>query len=107
MKRAIFGGTGYGDFISEVDYGEAIIRCSGWRTVTNSEFVDKPSFLLFDISYSYRAMIDSLDDVHLQVPVYGETYRLDGAFVPSRSHYAGYIAEKQGFRFYDGWIAIT
>ena len=87
---------GHGDFISEVDCGEAIIRCSGWRTVTNIEFVGRPPFLLFDISNSYRAMIDSLDNVPLQVSVYGGTYRLGGvtSFVPSRSHYVGDFAEK-------------
>ena len=66
------------------------------------EFV--PFFLLFDISNSYRAMIDSLDNVPLQLSVYGEAYRLGGvaSFVPSPSHCVGYIAEKQGFLFYDG-----
>ena len=92
------------EFISEVDCGQTITRCSGWRTVTNIDFIDSPPFLLFDISNSFRDMINSLDTVPLQVSVYGEIYRLGGvtSFVSSRRHYVGYIAEKQGFLFYDG-----
>ena len=92
------------EYISEADHGECVVRCSGWRNVTNIEFIDSPPFLLFDIASSFRENINSLDALPLQISVYGETYRLGGvtSFVSSRKHYVGYIVEKEGFLFYDG-----
>ena len=92
------------DFISEVNQGNSICRCSGWRNVSNISFIDSPPFLIFDISAYFRAKIISLDEVPLQVSLYDETYKLGGvtSFVPSRKHYVGYIPCKDGYIFYDG-----
>ena len=59
---------------------------------------------VFDISSSYRENIKSLDLIPVEVSVYGENYRLGGvtSFVPSRSHYVGYIFLKNEFLLYDG-----
>ena len=92
------------DFISEVDQGNSIFRCSGWRNVSNISFIDSPPFLIFDIPAYIRAKIISLDEVPLQVSLYDETYKLGGvtSFVPSRKHYFENIPCKDGYLFYDG-----
>ena len=36
----------HSDFISEVDNGESIVRCNGWRTPNQLQFRHKPPFLL-------------------------------------------------------------
>ena len=89
------------EYISEADHGQCVIRCSGWRNVTNIEFLDSPPSLLFDIASSFRENINSLDALPRQISVYGETYRLGcvTSFVSSIKHYVGYIAEKEGFLF--------
>ena len=91
------------EFICEVDHGKEVFRCSGWRNVSNITFVDCPPILIFDISVSFRNKIVSLDEIPLQVCVYGETYKLGGvtSFVKTRGHYVGYIPIKNGFLFYD------
>ena len=91
-------------YISEKDRGVSIVRCSGWRNVSNISFVDNPPFLLFDIANTYREIILSLDDIPRQVYVYGETYRLGGltSLVERRGHYVGYIFDKDIFLFHDG-----
>ena len=91
-------------FLTEIDHGTEIIRCDGWQNVTSISFVDNPPFLLFDISSSFRESINSLHVIPRQISVYGQMYKLGGvtSFVASRGHYVGYIAEKDGYLFYDG-----
>ena len=91
-------------YIDEKDRGVSIVRCSGWRNVSNISFVVNPPSLLFDIANTYRENILSLDDIPRQVYVYGETYRLGGltSFVEIRGNYVGYIFDKDVFLFHDG-----
>ena len=92
------------DFISEVDQGNSIFRCSGWRNVSNTRFIDSLPYLIFDMCAPFRAKIVSLDEVSLLVSLYDETYKPGGvtSFVPSRKHYVGYIPRKDEYPFYDG-----
>ena len=92
------------EFITEIDHGKSICRCSGWRNVSNIFFVDNPPFLIFNISASYRDKIVSLVDVPRQISVYNEMYKLGGvtSYVQIRRHYVGYIPNNDVFLFYDG-----
>ena len=94
----------HSDFISEVDRGEEVTWCSGWRNAAGMKFVNTPPFLIFDISSSYRENIKSLDLIPVEASIYGDNYRLGGAtsFVPSTAHYVGYIFLNNEFLFHDG-----
>ena len=49
-KERFFGELGHSEYMSEVDRGELIVRCSGWRNMSEVRFNETPSFLVFDIS---------------------------------------------------------
>ena len=95
---------GHPEYINEVDCGTTIVRCSGWRNVSNIVFPNSPSFLVFDINASFRDNIKSLSDIPRQITVYTETYILGGitSYVEFRKHYVGYITYTGGHLFYDG-----
>ena len=44
-KDRFVGKPSHDEFISELDRGEEIVRCSGWRNFTDSRFVVTPPFL--------------------------------------------------------------
>ena len=47
----------------EVDEGTTIVRCLGWRNISNIVFSNYPPFLVvFDIAASFRDKIKSLND---------------------------------------------
>ena len=41
-KDRFVGKLSHGEFISELDRGEEVLRCSGWRNFTDSKFVVTP-----------------------------------------------------------------
>ena len=51
----------HSDFFTEEDSGKDIIRCSGWRKPKNMIFVSPPTFIIFDISITFRDIIKTLD----------------------------------------------
>ena len=44
-KDRFIGKPSHGEFISDLDRGEEVVRCSGWRNFTDSKFVVTPPFL--------------------------------------------------------------
>ena len=40
----------HSEFISEIDNGEQVIRCSGWRQPMKMTFMVPPPFLVFDVN---------------------------------------------------------
>ena len=103
-KERFTGVPDHSEYISELDCGESVVRCAGWRNMLNISFVDRPPLLLFDIAAPYRDKLLSLNDVPQHVFIYDVTYRLGGltSYVSSRQHYVGYVAIEGGFLFYDG-----
>ena len=73
------------DFISEIDNGKEIIRCSGWRIPSNMSFVNSPPFLTFDISIIFRESIKTLDILPRETNAYNETYWLDSKISISKT----------------------
>ena len=94
----------HSEFISEIDNGEQVIRCSGWRQPMKMTFMVPPPFLVFDISIVFRDQIKTLDVLPLEICVYNEKYRLGGitSYVEDRRHYVGYVVKENYFLFYDG-----
>ena len=92
-KKQFTSEPSHQDFISEIEYGKEIIRCSGWRIPSNVSFVNSPPFLTFDISIICRESIKTLDILPREINAYNETYRLGGitSYVNHRRHYVGYI----------------
>ena len=91
----------HSDFISEVDSGESIVRCNGWRTPNQLKFRHTPPSLLFDISSTFRQSITRL---YTLINAYGHNYNLGGvsSYIASRSHYIGYLVVEGEFLSYDG-----
>ena len=94
----------HSEFISEIDKGNPVIRCSGWRTPYHLKFKSPLPFLVFDIAATFRDQLKSLDEIPLEISVYNEKYVLCGisSYVASRCHYVGYIRFGDEFLFYDG-----
>ena len=61
------------EYISEIDKNNPIIRCSGWRSPLNKEFVTKHPFLLFDISAEFANDVKDLSRIPYEISVYGIT----------------------------------
>ena len=57
----------HSEFISEVDNGKHVVRCSGWRQPMNMSFIVPPPFLVFDISIVFRDQIKTLDVLPLEI----------------------------------------
>ena len=83
------------EYISGIDSGEQIVRCSGWRNVSNIHFVDVPPFLIFECAVSYADEIRFFDNIPDRINVYGETYRLGGITCHQtvRKHYVAYAEQ--------------
>ena len=94
----------HSEFISEIDNGKQVIRCSGWRQPMQMSFMVPPPFLVFDISIVFRNQIKTLDVLPLEICVYNEKYKLGGitSYVEDRRHYVGYVVKENSFLFYDG-----
>ena len=92
------------DFISEVDNGQSIVRCNGWRTPNQQKFRHTPPFILLDIPSTFRQSITSLDYIPLKINASGHNYNLGGvsSYIASRSHYTGYLVVEGEFLSYDG-----
>ena len=103
-KDRFVGKTSHDEFISELDRGEEIVRCSGWRNFTDSRFVVTPPFLVFELSAQFSEKVKELDMIPKRVTVYGDSYELGGvtSFLKNRSHYVAYIPMKDEFLLYDG-----
>lgn len=91
------------EFIVEMDQGEEVVRCSGWRNFIDSEFVVTPPFLIFELSARFTEKVKDLGDIPKHITVYGESYQLGGltSFIPDRSHYVAFILMKDEFLLYD------
>ena len=103
-KKQFTSGPSHPDFISEIDNGKEIIRCSGWRIPSNMSFVNFSPFLTFDISIIFRESIKTLEILPREINAYNETYRIGGitSYVHHRRHYVGYIFHNGYFLYYDG-----
>ena len=88
----------------EIDNGEQVIRCSGWRQPMKMTIMVPPPFLVFDISIVFRDQIKILDVLPLEICAYNEKYKLGGItpYVEDRRHYVGYVVKENYFLFYDG-----
>ena len=94
----------HSEFVSEVDNGEVIVRCSGWRTPHQLKFNYLPPILVFDISSTFRHTITSFDHIPLEINIYDHKYNLGGisSYIAARTHYVGYLVVEGAFLFYDG-----
>ena len=103
-KEAFASEPDHSEFISEIDNGEEVVRCSGWRQPLRMSFVVPPPFLVFDISIVFRDQVKTLDVLPLEICVYNEKYKLGGitSYVEDRRHYVGYVVNENYFLFYDG-----
>ena len=103
-KQRFYEKPDHSEYLSEIDKGEDVIRCSGWRKCVDSRFVDPPPFLIFDIAVSFREKIKTLDEIPKKIIVYKEEYKLGGitSFIERRTHYVAYIPDGKDFIFYDG-----
>ena len=92
-KDRFVGKPSHGEFISELDRGEGVVRCSGWRNFTDSKFAVTPPFLVFEFSAQFSKKVKELDGIPKRIAVYGESYELGGvtSFLKNRSHYVAYI----------------
>ena len=98
------------EYISEIDKNNPIIRCSGWRSSLNMEFVTKPPFLVFDISAEFANDVKDLSRIPYEISVYGDKYSFTGvtSFVRRREHFVAYISlENNRILFYDGLPATN
>ena len=97
------------EFISEKDKGVEIVRCSGWRKIHCIRFVEKPPFLVFEVSSLLSDTLHFLDLLPKEIKVYGEMYKLGGITVYSdiRKHYTAYIPYNDEFYLYDGLPSIN
>ena len=77
-KERFTGEPDHSEYLSELDCGESVVRCAGWRNMLNISFVDRPPLLLFDIAAPYRDKLLPLSDVPRHVSIYDVTYRLSG-----------------------------
>ena len=98
-KDRFVGKPSHGEFISELDRGEEVVRCSGWRNFTDSKFVVTPPFLVFEFSAQFSEKVKKLDGIPKSITVYGVSYELGGvtSFLKNRSHYVAYIPMKDEF----------
>ena len=71
-KDRFVGKPSHGEFISELDRGEGVVRCSGWRNFTDSKFVVTPPFLVFEFSAQFSEKVKELDGIPKRITVYGE-----------------------------------
>ena len=103
-KVLFVGRPSHGEFISELDRGEEVVRCSGWRNFTDSKFIVTPPFVVFEFSSQFSEKFKELDGIPKRITVYGESYELGGvtSFLKNRSHYVAYIPMKDEFLLYDG-----